>query len=75
MQALQRIQVAIPTLQALSLALLLGAGIALGRGVPVLSASVAGAGVGALLGVKVVQFLEGFKRKFIFEDYVHAFKD
>jgi hypothetical protein len=72
LQALKRINLALPVTWAAAAAALLVAGVAAATGVPLLSWSVAGAAGAAALLALVHRSLNKFRDLFIFTDYVHA---
>lgn len=72
MQALKRVDFALPATWAAAAAALFMAGVAAASGAAVLSPHVAGAAAAAVVFALLHRALVQFKKLFIFTDYVHA---
>ena len=75
MQALKRVEAALPLTWAAAAAALLVAGVAAASGAPLLSGKVAGAAGIAAVCALLDRGLVRFRELFIFTDYVHADMD
>lgn len=75
LQALKRVEFALPATWAAAATALLVAGVAAASGAAVLSPRVAGAAVAAVVFALMHRALVQFKKLFIFTDYVHAEMD
>lgn len=72
MQALKRVDTALPLTWAAAAAALLIAGVSTASGAPLLSANVAGATAAAAILALLFRGLKQFRQLFFFTDYVHA---